>query len=77
MRDLLGQITFDVIEKLGQATKKEIKRAVYRFAVKNNLLTEDFVVAYGDIGWVFQNLRQKEKTVKVKKIGKAWIWTVA
>ena len=77
MRDLLGQITFDVIEKLGQATKTEIKRAVYRFAVKNNLLTEDFVVAYGDIGWVFQNLRQKEKTVKVKKIGKAWIWTVA
>ena len=77
MRDLLGQITFDVIKKRGQATKTEIKRDVYRFAAKNNLLTEDFVVAFGDIGWVFQNLRQKMKTVKVTKVEKNWIWEIA
>ena len=43
-------------------------------AVKNGILTKDFFVAFGDIGWVFQTLRQKDELVEVEKIGNRHFW---
>lgn len=67
----LKQIVLDILEMNGPLTKKQIKTHTYEYAVKNGILTKDFVIAYGDIGWVFQHLKP---LVEVTKIDGKWLW---
>ena len=69
-RQFLKQIVIDVIETYGPITKKQIKNYTYDFAVKKGILTKEFVIAFGDIGWVFQNLKP---SVQVNKINGKWL----
>ena len=64
-------IVKDVIDTYGPTTKKQIKNYTYDFAEKNGILTKEFVIAFGDIGWVFQNLKP---SVQVNKINGKWLW---
>ena len=74
MRNELKNLVYQIIKNSDSITKKEIKNQVYDFAVKNGILTKDFCVAFGDIGWVFQTLRQKDELVEVEKIGNRHFW---
>ena len=74
MKDKLKEIVFDVIRNSNDITKKEIKNRVLDEAVSKNILTKEFVVAFGDIGWVFQDLRQKDEVIDVYQNGRDWFW---
>ena len=74
MRNELKNLVYQIIKNSNSITKIEIKNQVYDFAVKNGILTKDFFVAFGDIGWVFQTLRQKDELVEVEKIGNRHFW---
>jgi len=74
MKKKLKEIVFDVIQDSDYITKAQIKNRVLDIAVKNKILTKEFVIAYGDIGWVFQDLRQKDQTIDCIKEGRNWFW---
>jgi len=74
MRQVLKKIVRDVIESEDYITKSQIKDRVLDYAVENKILTKDFVIAFGDIGWVFQDLRQKDVVIDCIKDGRNWLW---
>tara|TARA_B100001778_G_scaffold303408_1_gene280711 strand:+ start:552 stop:785 length:234 start_codon:yes stop_codon:yes gene_type:complete len=74
MKKVLKKIVFDVIESTDYITKAEIKDQVLDYAVKNKILTKEFVIAFGDIGWVFQDLRQIDESIDCVKDGRNWFW---
>ena len=76
MRKKLKEIVFDVIQQSDYITKAEIKDKVLDIAVENKILTKEFVVAFGDIGWIFQELRQMDKIIEVEKVGNKYFWFV-
>jgi|TARA_R110002167_G_C12359001_1_gene622973 hypothetical protein len=74
-RDVIKHIVLQIIKNSNlPKTKTEIKNQVYDYAVKNDILTKEFVVEFGEIGWVFQNLRQKDELIESKKIDRRWVW---
>ena len=76
MRNLLKNIVYQIIKNNNSITKDEIKNQVYDFAVENKILTKEFVIAFGDIGWVFQTLRQEDELIKVDRVGRHYFWSV-
>ena len=56
-------------------TKDDIKNKVYDFLKSENLLTREFVNAFGDIGWGMISLKQAGLLTN-EKIGKHWYWEV-
>ena len=76
MRNLLKNIVSQIIKNNNSITKDEIKNQVYDFAVENKILTKEFVIAFGDIGWVFQTLRQEDELIKVERVGRYYFWSV-
>ena len=74
MRSTLKEIVFDVIKNSNKITKTQIKNRVLDEAVRKNILTKEFVVAFGDIGWVFQDLRQNHQVIDCEKVAGQWYW---
>ena len=56
-------------------TKDDIKNKVYDFLKGENLLTREFVNAFGDIGWSLQLLKHNGLVTSTKS-GKHWYWEV-
>ena len=72
---LLKNITFDIIKNYDKGiTKSEIKTKLVDYAWNNNIMTREFVIAFAEIGWVLQDLRQKDKTIDVDRFANRWIW---
>ena len=76
MKDYLKQIVYVITKNNGSITKDEIKDKVYDFAKSKNLLTREFVNAFGDIGWLMQDLRLDDELVKSERVGRYWYWSV-
>jgi hypothetical protein len=74
MDSLLKKMVYNVVKCSQPTTKKEVKSNVYDLALKTGLLTKDLVLAFGDIGWVLQNLRQVDNVLKVTKVGSKHFW---
>ena len=74
MDSLLKKMVYNVVKCSQPTTKKEVKSNVYDLALKTGLLTKDLVLAFGDIGWVLQNLRQVDNVLKVTKVGNKHFW---
>ena len=74
MKKTLKKIVREVIQDTDYITKAQIKDRVLDIAVDRKILTKEFVVAFGDIGWVFQDLRQKDEVIDCEKVGGNWFW---
>jgi len=71
----LFDLVYEAIETLGTCTKAEIKDCVYELALERGLLTKEFVLQFGDCGWVAQNL--KPAVICNQVSSRKWIWSVA
>lgn len=75
MKNRLKNLVYNIIKNNNGLTKGEIKSKLYDLVIKNkNVPTKEFFIAYGDIGWVFQTLRQEDELVGYKKIGRNYFW---
>ena len=75
MRNTLKKIVYKIIKDNYKITKKEIKDKTYDYLYQNNMLSKELIIAFGDIGWIFQTLRQEEKLIEVEKLGNEWFWS--
>tara|TARA_B100000424_G_scaffold193151_1_gene150659 strand:- start:4245 stop:4478 length:234 start_codon:yes stop_codon:yes gene_type:complete len=75
MRNTLKKIVYKIIKDNYKITKKEIKDKTYDYLYQNNMLSKELIIAFGDIGWIFQTLRQEDKLIEVEKLGNEWFWS--
>ena len=75
MKNRLKNLVYNIIKDNNGITKGEIKSKLYDLVINNkNVPTKEFFIAYGDIGWVFQTLRQEDDLVWHTKIGRNYFW---
>ena len=74
MENKVKEIAFEVINEADYITKAQIKERVLDIAVQRKILTKEFVIAFGDIGWRLQDLRQKDGVADCFKEGRNWFW---
>ena len=75
MKNTLKKIVNEIIKDNYKITKKEIKDKTYDYLYQNKMLSKEMIIAFGDIGWIFQTLRQEDKLIEVEKIGNEWFWS--
>ena len=75
MKNTLKKIVNEIIKDKYKITKKEIKDKTYDYLYQNKMLSKEMIIAFGDIGWIFQTLRQEDKLIEVEKIGNEWFWS--
>ena len=74
MKTILKELVREALQETDYITKAQLKDRVLDIAVKRKILTKEFVVAFGDIGWVCQDLRQKDEVIDCIKDGRNWFW---
>jgi len=76
-RNELKHIVYEIMKADSSKafTKDDIKNKVYDYLKSENLLTREFVNAFGDIGWSLQALKHNGLVTSTKS-GKHWYWEV-